>query len=157
MNEAQQIEALEQMVESLLENEPGFFLVEIKITQGNNVKVFVDADQGAAIDKLVQINRGLYKRIEEKGIFLNGNFSLEVSSPGLEEPLKLQRQYLKNIGRYIEVLKKDGIKVEGKLLNVSEKEIVVEEEKKLQKKKTELLQHTIPFELIKTTKIQIKF
>jgi ribosome maturation factor RimP len=155
MNEAQQIDALEQMIGSILENEPGFFLVEIKIAQGNNVKVFIDADQGAAIDKLVQINRYLYKLIEEKGIF--PNFSLEVSSPGLDEPLKQQRQYVKNIGRHVEVLKKDGIKIEGKLLNVSDKEIVIEEEKKLQKKKTELIQHAVPVEMIKTTKIQIKF
>lgn len=157
MKEALQIKALEQMVDGLLESEPGFFLVEIKITPGNNVKVFMDADQGAAIEKLVQFNRSLYKKMEEKGIFSNGNFSLEVSSPGLDEPLKLRRQYIKNTGRHIEVLKKEGIKIEGKLLHVSEKEIIVEEEKKLQKKKTELLQHIIPFEDIKATRVQIKF
>ena len=47
-------------------------------------------------------------------------FHLEVSSPGLDEPLKLHRQYLKNIGRKVEVLLKDGRKIEGKLLEVNE-------------------------------------
>ena len=114
------------MVGSLLENDPGFFLVGINIHQGNHIKVFVDADQGVAIDNLVRYNRNLYKLIEEKGLYNDGNFSLEISSPGLEEPLKLHRQYLKNIGRYADVLKNDGIKIEGKLLSASEKEIVLE-------------------------------
>jgi ribosome maturation factor RimP len=81
---------------------------------------------------------------------------LEVSSPGLDEPLKLRRQYLKNIGRGVEVTRIDGEKNEGKLLQVGETEIVVEEEKGKGKKK-ELVQHTIPFDNIKSTKIQIKF
>lgn len=151
------------MAGELLAGDPGFFLVEIKIRQGNNIKVFIDADQGAGIDKLVRYNRGLYKQIEEKGLFRDGNFSLEISSPGLDEPLKLHRQYLKNIGRYAEVVKKDGIKIEGKLLSASEKEIVLEEVKGKNLsgpqagKKIELVQHVIPVELIKTTTIQIKF
>jgi len=158
MNEAQQIKALGQIVADLLETDPGFFLVEIKILPGNSVKVFIDADQGASIDQLVKYNRSLYKLMEEKGLFPGGNFSLEVSSPGLEEPLKLHRQYLKNIGRYAEVLKKDGVKIEGKLLNVSEENIVLEEEKnKKPGKKGELVQHVIPMENIKTTRLQVKF
>jgi ribosome maturation factor RimP len=98
----------------------------------------------------------LYKDLEETSFFPGGDFSLEVSSPGLDEPLKLRRQYLKNIGRAIEVLRVDGVKNEGKLLTVSEEEIVVEEEKGKGKKK-ELVQHTILFTNIKSTKIQIKF
>ena len=116
MNEAQQIAALEQLVAGMLEADSGYFLVEIKILPGHNVKVFIDADKGVPIDQLVKFNRSMYKQIEEKGLFPAGNFSLEVSSPGLDEPLKLHRQYVKNVGRYVEVLKKDGIKIEGKLL-----------------------------------------
>jgi len=75
----------------------------------------------------VQYNRKLYKDIEENGFFPNGDFSLEVSSPGLDEPLKLHRQYLKNVGRNVEVIRKDGIKTEGKLVGVSGTDIVIEE------------------------------
>lgn len=163
MNEEQQIMALEQMAGELLAGDPGFFLVNIIIWQGNNIKIFIDADQGASIDKMVRYNRRLHKMIEEKGMFRDGDFSLEVSSPGLDEPLKLHRQYQKNIGRYVEVVKKDGIKIEGKLLSASENEIVLEEEKRKGRagppagKKSELVQHVIPVETIKTTKIQIKF
>ena len=113
----------------------GDFLVELKLLPGNNIKVFVDGDQAIAIARLVQYNRGLYKKIEESGLFPNGDFSLEVSSPGLYEPLKLHRQYVKNINRFVEVIKKDGLKTEGKLLSVLENEMVLEEEKGKGKKR----------------------
>ena len=81
-----------------------------KIRPTNNIKVFLDADLGISIDKCVSYNRALYKEIVESGIFPDGDFSLEVSSPGLEEPLKLRRQYQKNIGRNVEVMLKDGMR-----------------------------------------------
>ena len=156
MNDEQQIQALEHKIEDLISTEPDLFLVEIKIKPTNNIKVFLDGDQGINIDRLVQYNRRLYRQIEESNMFPNGDFSLEISSPGLDEPLKLHRQYLKNIGRYVEVTEKDGSKKEGKLLRATEIEIIVEEEKGKNKKK-EIVQHDILFENIKSTKIQIKF
>lgn len=141
---------------ALIEGEPDIFLVEISVKPTNNVKVFLDSDNGMSLDKLIQYNRKLYKDLEENSFFPGGDFSLEVSSPGLDEPLKLRRQYLKNIGRGVEITRIDGEKNEGKLLQVDETEIIVEEEKGKGKKK-ELVQHTIPFDNIKSTKIQIKF
>lgn len=154
MNDSSQIKTLEQKIEALLIEKPGFFLVELKIQPVNNIKAFIDADQGVIVDDLVQFNRSLYKKIEESGMFPNGEFALEVSSPGLDEPLKLHRQYKKNLGRDVEVIRKDGIKTEGKLTGVSDDGIVIEESKG---KKKELVNHTILFENIKSTKIQIKF
>jgi ribosome maturation factor RimP len=151
-----QITVLEQKVNDLIKEEPGVFLVDIRIKPTNNVKIFIDADNGVNIDKLVQYNRKLYRDLEESGLFPGGDFSLEISSPGLDEPLKLHRQYRKNIGRFVEVTRKDGLKTEGKLVGVTETEITVEEEKGKNKKK-EMVVHTIPFDNIKTTKIQIKF
>jgi ribosome maturation factor RimP len=151
-----QIQGLEQKVNTLIEAEPEVFLVEIRIKPTNNVKVFLDADKGVSLDKLIQYNRRLYKDLEESSFFPGNDFSLEVSSPGLDEPLKLRRQYFKNIGRFVEVILADGTRIEGKLLSVSDEVVVVEEEKGKGKKK-ELLQHSIPFVNIKSTKIQIKF
>jgi ribosome maturation factor RimP len=156
MNIDLQIQAIEQKVTALISPDPESFLVGVKINPGNNVKVFIDADRGVSIEKLVQYNRSLYKQIEESGLFPNDDFSLEISSPGLEEPLKLHRQYLKNIGRNVEVILKNGIKIEAKLISAAENEIILEEEKG-NKKKKETLQHTISYNDIKTTKIQIKF
>lgn len=156
MSSESQITALEQKVEALIAPEPGFFLVEVKIKPTNNVKVFIDADTGISIEKLVQINRKMYRDLEETTFFGPADFSLEVSSPGLDEPLKIFRQYQKNIGRDVEVLLEDGTKKEGKMLSVTEQEMIVEEEKGKNKKR-EIVQHTVPFDQIKSTKIQIKF
>jgi len=155
MNSDSQVAAIETKIDQLLGEMPGYFLVDVSIKPTNNIKVYIDADQGAAIDQLSKINRALYKWIEEN-LFPNGDFSIEVSSPGLDEPLKLERQYLKNIGRFVEVLLKNGIKKEGKMLSASENEIVVEEQKG-HGKKSELIEHIILKQEIKTTKVQIKF
>jgi ribosome maturation factor RimP len=155
MNSENQVITVEKKLSELLTELPGYFLVEISVKPTNNIKVFVDADQGAAIDQLSRINRALYKWVEEN-LFPNGDFSIEVSSPGLEEPLKLNRQYLKNVGRMVEIVLKNGLKKEGKLISVSENEIVVEEEIGKGKKK-EVVQHIILKEEIKTTKVQVKF
>ena len=156
MNIEAQIKAIEQKATALISPDPASFLVEVKIRPGNNVKVFIDADQGVSIDKLTQYNRSLYRQIEESGLFYNDDFSLEVSSPGLDEPLKLHRQYTKNVGRFAEVLLKNGIKLEGKLVAATDSEIVVEEEKG-HKRHKEMISHHIPYDDVKTTKIQIKF
>jgi len=156
MNTEIQIRTIQQKIENMLAEDPGYFLVELKINAGNNIKAFIDADQGASIDKLVQYNRGLYKLLEGEALFPDNDFSLEISSPGLEEPLKLHRQYVKNTGRFVEVIKNDGVKIEGKLSGVGETDIVVEEEKGKGKKK-EIVQHRIVRDDIKTTKVQIKF
>ena len=155
MNSENMVIGVEKKLSELLTELPGYFLVEISVKPTNNIKVFVDADQGAAIDQLSRINRALYKWIEEN-LFPNGDFSIEVSSPGLDEPLKLDRQYLKNISRMVEIVLKNGLKKEGKLISVSENEVIIEEEIGKGKKK-EIVQHIILKEEIKTTKIQVKF
>lgn len=151
-----QIQALTQKVETLLQGHENHFLVEIRIKPTNNIKVFIDSDEGMPLSELIQYNRKLYKDIEESGMYPDGNFSLEVSSPGLDEPLKLHRQYKKNIGRYVEVLLNDTTKVEGKLLEMTDDGIVLETESGKGKKK-EIKQENILFQNIKNTKIQIKF
>jgi len=150
------VKAVESMVQAILAGEPDHFLVEVRIKPTNNIKVFLDGDQGISIEKCVQVNRALYKKLEETQLFPGGDFSLEVSSAGLDEPLKLFRQYKKNIGRPVELVLQDGSKKEGKLMEVSEDGIIIEETKGKNKKK-EVLRHTFLFDNIKTTKIQVVF
>jgi ribosome maturation factor RimP len=150
------IKVVESLVQALLANDTGYFLVDVRIKPTNNFKIFIDGDQGITIEKCVQINRALYKKLEELGLFPTGDFSLEVSSPGLDEPLKLLRQYKKNIGRQVELILQDGSKKEGRLMEVSEDGIIVEETKGKNKKK-EVINHTFLFDNIKTTKIQVVF
>lgn len=150
------IEAIEQKMNALLEGHPSHFLVEVRIKPTNNVKVFIDADEGIMLSTLIEYNRKLYKDLEESGLFPADDFSLEVSSPGLDEPLKKHRQYKKNVGRYVHITKIDGSVVEGKLIEATADGIVVETETGKGKKK-EVKQETILFTDIKTTKIQVKF
>lgn len=148
------LEKVKKLLEPLLEED--VFLVDMKVKPTNNFKIYLDADSGLAIEKCIKINRSLYKKIEEEGLYPEGDFSLEVSSPGIDEPLKLHRQYNKNVGRNIEVKLKDGSVKEGKLTNVSEEEITLEfTEGKGKKAVQQQLQ--LPFSEIQQTKVLIKF
>ena len=156
MQTGEQIRIIEEKVNALLANHPSHFLVEIRIKPTNNVKVFVDADEGVILSDLIEYNRKLYRQLEESSLFPDGDFSLEVSSPGLDEPLKLLRQYKKNIGRFVDITLKDSTKKEGKLVEATEDGIVIETETGKRKKK-ETKQESILFDQIKNTKIQVKF
>ena len=147
---------MQERVISLIEAEKDLFLVEIRIKPTNNVKVYIDGDQGVSVERLVYYNRKMARQLEEEGIFPDGDFSLELSSPGLDEPLKMHRQYVKNVGRPVEVVMLDGIKQEGVLKSVGEEAIELEITTGKGKKMV-VSQLTIPFIQIKTTKIQIKF
>lgn len=152
----QNTEKIEGMLNSILAEEPAYFCVSISIKPTNNIKVFVDGDEGIKIERCVSYNRRLYKLIEEAAIYPEGDFSLEVSSPGIEEPLKLHRQYLKNIGRIIEVQLLDGTIKEGLLETVTNNDVtIIFSEGKGKKAVTEQL--VIPFVHIKSTTVQIKF
>ncbi len=151
-----QLQLIEQLVDETISAEPEYFRVQVKIKPTNNIKVFVEGDNGITIEKCVKFNRSLYKRLEESGLFPNGDFSLELSSPGVDEPLKGSRQYNRNIGKFVEVVFNDGSKKEGKLLQVAEADIIIEQTTG-KGKKTVVQQLVIPFNNIKTTTVQIKF
>lgn len=149
-----QIQALEQLLHPMLVDD--IFLVSIKIKPTNNYKVYIDADGGLGIEKCTRINRALYRQIEEQGLHPDGNFSLEVSSPGIDEPLKLLRQYKKNISRHVEVVLNDGQKKEGKLKEVADAAITIEQVSG-KGKKAITADVQINFDDIKQTTVQIKF
>ena len=132
------------------------FFVDMKVKPTNNIKIFLDADSGLGIEKCIKINRRLYRQVEEMGFYPEGDFSLEVSSPGIDEPLKLLRQYVKNIGRNVEVTLNDDTIKEGVLLEAIEEQIIIETTEG-KNKKTVTTQIPILFTDIKQTVVQIKF
>lgn len=150
------IAEIESMLTDLLAAETHDFLVSVKIKPTNNIKIFIDSDDGMSIEKCVRYNRKLYSQIEEKAMFPDGNFSLEISSPGVDEPLKMHRQYVKNKGRNVLVTFNDATEIEGKLLEVTETDIIIEQTTG-KGKKAETKQHVIPFDNIKTTIVQVQF
>ncbi|MEO7311146.1 MAG: ribosome assembly cofactor RimP [Chitinophagaceae bacterium] len=151
-----QIQFVDETVKTLLEDLPACFLVQITVSAGNNIKVFLDGDEGITIDKCIKLNRALYRHLEEQQTFPADDFSLEVSSAGVGEPLLMHRQYVKNTGRFVEVTTNDGQLLEGSLKSVAEEDIVVETTTG-KGKKLEIKEHIIPFDNIKSTIVQIKF
>jgi ribosome maturation factor RimP len=130
--------------------------MQVKVKPTNNIKIFIDGDQGVTIDDCTRLNRALYKQIEEEGLFPDDDFSLEVSSAGVGEPLLMYRQYVKNIGRTVSVVQNDGQILEGELKEAMEDGINLETVTG-KGKKAETKQHVILFQNIKTTTVQIKF
>ena len=153
MNENQQ--AVERFLSDLLEESTEIFLVDLQMSPANDIKVFLEADNGITIDKCIRINRALYKRIEEE-LFPDGNFSLEVSSPGVDAPLRLKRQYKKNIGRTVEVVLNDESRIEGKLISADDEQIVLQETEGKGKKASIKLTNIL-FNQIKHTKVLVTF
>ena len=147
---------IENYINALLQNSEDVFLVEVKVNPGNNIIVFLDSDNGITIEKCIQINRALYKQVEENGLFTNGDFSIEVSSPGVDEPLKLLRQYKTNIGRKVEVLLNNESKKEGKLLAVNDDDIIIEQTAGKGKKAVNI-KTNILINQIKHTKVLVTF
>ncbi len=154
MSRDNQIETVQKLIQPLLVDD--IFLVDIKVKPINNIKIYLDADSGLGIEKCIKINRALYKIMEEMAIYPDGDFSLEVSSPGIEEPLKMHRQYIKNTGRPVEIILNDGTVKAGKMVAVNENDIEIEYTEG-KNKKAVLIKLAVPFTDIKQTTVQIKF
>ncbi len=114
-------------------SEKNLFLVDIKINMGKRVEVFIDSDEGVHIDECALVSRHLEKYLDESGL-LPANYILEVSSPGMSNPLKVARQYKRRVGSTLEVIKTNGERIEAQLVEVNEQGIklkeVIEEKKK---------------------------
>lgn len=105
------------------------FVTELNIS-GTHIYLFVDSDSDMGFDKCRTISRFLEAHFDEHQSF-GETYTLEVSSPGIGNPLKFKRQYFKNIGRKVEVtLKEDDKKITGELKSIDDKGIHVEYEVK---------------------------
>ena len=124
------------------------------ISKNDNIKLFLDADEGLNVQKSVSINRQLVAQIDELGWYPNGDYSLEVSSPGVDEPLRSIRQYKKNIGRTLAVTNIEDLEQIGVLKAVTE--VGISLEVKINKKKETALVE-LPFENIKQSIVQVIF
>jgi ribosome maturation factor RimP len=127
------------------------FIGEVKVKSGNIIHIFLDGDSGVTIEQCTDISRYIEHNLDR----MKEDFELHVSSYGLGQPLKFFRQYKNAIGKNLSVMTKEGIKYVGKLLYVDEEKIVLE--KFELKKKQSKIQDEIPFQSIKTAKIEVVF
>ncbi|WP_426327155.1 ribosome assembly cofactor RimP [Pedobacter sp. R-06] len=144
------------LVEEKIADRPELFLVEVKMLPNNKLIIHVDGDEGISIQDCVAISRHVGFHLEEENA-IEQAYNLEVSSPGVGEPLKLIRQYNKNIGRTVSIKLKEGLKKEGKLLAVTENNLLIEESIKEKGKKAVAIQTAIPFNDILETSVLISF
>jgi len=135
-----------------------YFLVDIKAGQQQKIQVFIDQmSKNISIDVCTKLSRKLEEVLEAEGL-VGEKYTLEVSSPGMSNPFKVQQQYLKSLGKSVEILMADGIKMEGVLTKVDDLGIEVEEH--LQKKKgqkPDIIPHSLLFSDIKNVKKKITF
>lgn len=149
-------EIVKSLVEEMLDEK--MFVVEITVNERNIINVFVDSFDGLTIDQCIAISRHVehsFDREEE-------DFELQVSSPGLTENFKVKQQYIKYIGRAVEVKNLEGEKLEGVILEADNDKIVLEtssREKLEGQKKKQLVvkQHHLKYDEIKSAKAVISF
>jgi ribosome maturation factor RimP len=144
------------LVEEKIADRPELFLVEVKMLPNNKLIIHVDGDEGISIQDCVAISRHVGFHLEEENA-IEQAYNLEVSSPGVGEPLKLIRQYNKNIGRTVSIKLKEGLKKEGKLLSVTENNLLIEESVKEKGKKAVAIQTAVPFNDILETTVLVSF
>ena len=144
------------LVEEKISDRPELFLVEVRMLPNNKLIIHVDGDEGISIQDCAAISRHVGFHLEEENT-IEKAYNLEVSSPGVGEPLKLKRQYQKNIGRDLSVKLSDGQLKEGKLLSVDAESITIEEKVKEKGKKAQLVETSLNFDHILETKVLISF
>jgi ribosome maturation factor RimP len=134
------------------------FIVEVTVGQANQISVLLDSDRGITIDDCIKISRYIEGNLDRE----TEDFELQVSSAGLGQPLKIYRQYIKNLESEVEVVFINGQKQTGILKKVDESgfdlEISKNEKVEGQKKKQLITRlQRISFDEIKTVKNIVKF
>jgi ribosome maturation factor RimP len=147
-------EVIQRMVEEKLSDT--MFIVEVTVGLGNAISVIIDSDQGLSIDKCIEMSRHIEHQFDREV----EDFSLEVSSPGLTQPFRVLRQYLKNLEKEVEIVTSKGVKMAGILKSADDSGFTVEIASNVKidgKKSVEL--KTVEFSLkdIKTVKPVITF
>ena len=134
------------------------FIVDIKIRTGNIIEIFIDAPNHILIADCVELSRYVESNLDRE----KEDFDLQVSSPGLDQPFVVAKQYLKNLGNQVTVTKANDEVLNGELLKANDQEIFLREIKneknKISKKKEKIENtHQLLMSEIKETKLIISF
>ena len=113
-------ERVENLLEEAFQEYNSLFLISLDISDQNHILIVIDGDEGVSVDDCIAVSRAIENNLDRE----EEDFSLEVASSGVSEPLKFPRQYQKNIGRKLEVTTKTD-KFVGNLTDVNEDGIVL--------------------------------
>ncbi|NOU19108.1 MAG: ribosome assembly cofactor RimP [Bacteroidales bacterium] len=150
-------EQIENLIKPKIDEED-LFQVEVSVNSSNKISVFIDGDKGVTIDQCMALSRFIEQNLNRD----EEDYELDVSSAGLDLPLKVQRQYIKNIGRSVAIILRNGQKLTGKLVNANDDGINLEVEKNVVlegKKRKQQITEIMPLKYsdIKSTKIVVSF
>jgi len=148
---------VEGIVNEWLEDKE-YFLVDVAISLDNKIVVEIDHAEGVWIDDCVELSRFIESKLNRE----EEDFELEVGSAGIGQPFKVLKQYLNHVGREVEVLTKEGKKMEGILKEADAEKFVVTVQKKVKPegaKRPKLVDEDITFmyDEVKYTKYLISF
>ena len=141
-----------------LADKPSVFLIDLTITDANKIIVTLDGDNGVQLQDCIDVSRSIDQNLDREEL----DFSLEVASVGVGSPLKMVRQYKKNVGRMLIVKLLDATTIEAKLDGATDEHIVLSwearEPKKIGKgKETIQKRKEIPYNEIKEAIVTIIF
>ena len=145
--------------ERIKDRDERLFIVELTISASNVIRLELDKTEGnVSIEDCMSVSRNIEHNLDRE----DADFELHVSSAGLDKPLRVHAQYVKNIGRDLDVKLKSKEKTTGTLIAVDEAGIVLKREEKQAvegKKKKELvvIENKIAFSDINEAKIVISF
>ena len=150
-------EKVEQLLEEGLAQKPDIFLTNLTITDAFKIIVTLDGDNGVSLQDCIDISRAIEHNIDRE----EQDFSLEVASVGVGSPLKLIRQYKKNIGRML-IVKLESETIEAVLVDADDDFITLaweaREPKKIGKgKETVQKRQEIPYSAIKEAIVTVTF
>ena len=156
MSQTTALHHLEPLIRSTFESGRcgEYYLVDLEVTPSKHIGVFVDGDEGVSLDACTQISRILESILDQEPT-LGGVYELEVSSPGVNRPLKFLRQYLKHVGRALRVEMTGGEIAEGVLTSTGHDTITLDLKPVDKKSKPE--SREIPFDEIKEAYVTIQF
>jgi len=148
---------IQDLLEEALAENTSLFLIDLSFSPDNKIQIIIDGDSGVPLNECMRINRAIENNFEKEEV----DFALEVTSPDIAEPLKVKRQYLKNLNRILKVKTNDAF-IEGTLTEVNEEQIVLtwkaREPKPIGKGKVTVEKTaTVAFQDIKEAKVKIIF
>lgn len=128
---------ISQLAEENLKSDD-YYIVAVTVSSkkgGGKIAILLDGDQGVTINDCALLSRAVGQGLEEMGVMDYG-YTLEVSSPGLDQPLCSLRQYKKNRGRKIKITISENTDIMGILKEVSDEWLLLDKEIKKGKKVT---------------------
>jgi ribosome maturation factor RimP len=151
-------EKVAELLENALEENKSLFLIDLNISEDNQIRVILDGDKGVTVEDCIAVSRAIEHNLDREEY----DFSLEVMSAGVSEPLTLPRQYKKNIGRNLKIKTKTGEKLEGELTAATEDSFTLtwsaREPKPVGKGKVTVQKEaTLPYKDIMEAKVMITF